>query len=64
MYEQTGLKLTEHRYLSAFARIKGMHHHAQLYVLIGGWRNVGLLKFYILFYNILYRIVYMKCWGI
>lgn len=36
MYEEAGLKLKEHRDLSAFARIKGIHHHTQLYVWIWG----------------------------
>lgn len=47
----------------AFARIKGVHHHTQLYAWIWGWKNVGLLKFFILFCNILYRAMDMKCWG-
>lgn len=47
----------------AFARIKGVHHHTQLYVWIWGWKNVGLLNFFILFCNILYRAMDMKCWG-
>jgi hypothetical protein len=36
MYKQAGLKLTEHIDLSVFARIKGIHHHNQLYVWIKG----------------------------
>lgn len=44
LYEEAGLKLTEHRDLSAFARIKAYTTTPNCMFGFGGRGNVGLLK--------------------